>query len=186
MIETNRIEFKEKLTDNLEKEIVAFLNYGEGGFLYIGINNNGNTVGLNNIDEIQLKIKDRLKFNIEPSCLGLFDIVVEKKDNRNIIKIIVASGTEKPYYLKKQGMSSRGCFIHKGSASERMLTQMINLLFSCRTRNSIGKIKSHNQDLIKILNRGDATIKEHLANLKKEGVLKRVGSTKSGYWEVNK
>ncbi len=34
------------------------------------------------------------------------------------------------------------------------------------------------------LNKGDGTIKEHLVGLKKEGKLKRVGSTKSGYWEV--
>ena len=40
------------------------------------------------------------------------------------------------------------------------------------------------QDLMTILNKGDATIKEHLAKLKKEGLLKRVGSTKSGYWEL--
>ena len=28
-------------------------------------------------------------------------------------------------------------------------------------------------------------IKQHLSNLKKEGKIKRIGSTKSGYWEVN-
>jgi ATP-dependent DNA helicase RecG len=39
-------------------------------------------------------------------------------------------------------------------------------------------------DLMKILGKADGTIKEHLANLKKEGKLKRKGSTKSGYWEV--
>ena len=27
-------------------------------------------------------------------------------------------------------------------------------------------------------------VKQHLANLKKDGVIKRAGSTKSGYWEV--
>ena len=27
-------------------------------------------------------------------------------------------------------------------------------------------------------------IKQHLANLKKDAIIKRVGSTKSGYWEV--
>lgn len=39
MPETNRIEFKEKLTKDLdlEKEVIAFLNYNEGGFIYIGI-----------------------------------------------------------------------------------------------------------------------------------------------------
>jgi len=27
-------------------------------------------------------------------------------------------------------------------------------------------------------------VKQHLVNLKRDGVIKRVGSTKSGYWEV--
>ena len=36
--ESNRVEFKEKLNDKLEKEIVAFLNNKEGGILYIGLN----------------------------------------------------------------------------------------------------------------------------------------------------
>jgi ATP-dependent DNA helicase RecG len=40
-------------------------------------------------------------------------------------------------------------------------------------------------DLMQILDKADGTIKEHLSNLKKEGKLKRVGSTKSGSWEVN-
>ena len=39
-------------------------------------------------------------------------------------------------------------------------------------------------DLMNILGKADGTIKEHIANLKKEGVLERVGSTKSGYWKV--
>ena len=34
------------------------------------------------------------------------------------------------------------------------------------------------------LNKADGTIKEHLSNLKKDGIIKRVGSTKSGYWKV--
>ena len=28
---------------------------------------------IENFDDIQLKIKDKLKTNIQPSCLGLFD-----------------------------------------------------------------------------------------------------------------
>jgi predicted HTH transcriptional regulator len=35
MKESNRIEFKEKLTPELEKEVVAFLNT-EGGDIFIG------------------------------------------------------------------------------------------------------------------------------------------------------
>ena len=41
-------------------------------------------------------------------------------------------------------------------------------------------------DLMNILSKADGTIKEHLDNLKKEGKLKRVGSNKSGVWQVIK
>ncbi len=120
MIETNRVEYKSKLADGLEKEVVAFLNYKEGGVVYIGIEKDGSVVGVENCDEVQLKIKDKLKHNIEPSCLGLFDVMVEQKEHKDIIKIIVASGSETPYYVKKYGMSPKGCFVRLGSASEPM------------------------------------------------------------------
>ncbi len=147
MPETNRIEYKRELSDGLEKEVIAFLNYREGGIIYIGIDKNGNTYGLPDADGDQLKIKDRLKNNIRPSALGLFDIVSEEREGKNILKIIVASGPEKPYYLKKYGMSEKGCFIRLGSAAEPMPQKMIDELFAKRTRNSISKIKAGRQDL---------------------------------------
>ena len=147
MFESNRIEYKQELTDNLEKEVVAFLNYREGGFIYLGIDNSGNVVGLKDIDEIQLRVKDRLKNNIAPSCMGLFDVIAEKRSGFDILKIIVAGGSEKPYFLRKYGMTEKGCFIRTGSASEPMPQSMIEEQFSKRTRNSIGKIVSNRQDL---------------------------------------
>ena len=44
MFETDRVEFKIKLNDNLEKEVVAFLNSREGGIIYIGIDKDGNAM----------------------------------------------------------------------------------------------------------------------------------------------
>ncbi|MES2139986.1 MAG: RNA-binding domain-containing protein [Bacteroidota bacterium] len=147
MSETNRIEYKQELTDSLEKEVIAFLNYHEGGVIYIGIDKKGKTIGVADPDGDMLKIKDRLKNNISPSCMGLFDVISETKNGKDIIKIIIASGSEKPYYIKKQGMSERGCFIRIGTAAEPMSNKMIEELFAKRTRNSISKIKSNKQDL---------------------------------------
>jgi predicted HTH transcriptional regulator len=147
MTESNRIEYKRELTNGLEKEVVAFLNYREGGIIYIGIDKNGSVVGLQDSDTIQLKIKDRLKNNIHPSCLGLFDVVNEQREGKDIIKLIIASGYEKPYYLKKYGMTAKGCYLRVGSASEPMDKDMIEDLFSRRTRDSLGKIVSNKQDL---------------------------------------
>lgn len=145
MTENSRIEFKSKLTDDLEKEVVAFLN-AEGGVVYIG-RDETKAYKLNNIDELQLKIKDRLKHNISPSILGLFDITVEEFNGEKVIKIIVASGSEKPYYIRKKGMSEKGCFIRIGSSSEPMNAKMIEELFSKRVRTTLRNIVSPRQDL---------------------------------------
>ena len=145
MVETNRVEYKRKLTDELEKEIVAFLN-SEGGALYIG-RDESTVFTLQNIDELQLKIKDRLKHNISPSILGLFDIIVEKFQEGTIIKILVASGSEKPYYITKRGMSEKGCFIRVGSSSEPMNNKLIEEIFAKRVRISLKNIISPRDDL---------------------------------------
>ena len=149
MSETNRIEYKAQLTKDLdlEKEVVAFLNYHEGGSIYIGIDKTGSPLGVTDPDGDMLKIKDRIRNNISPSAMGLFDVISEEKDGKTIIKIIVASGSEKPYFKKKYGMTEKGCFIRVGTAAEPMPQAMIYKLFATRTRNSIGKIKSHRQEL---------------------------------------
>ncbi len=149
MKETNRIEYKQELTPDvdIEKEVIAFLNTIEGGFVFIGIDKTCKTVGVADTDGDILKIKDRIKNNISPSAMGLFDVVEEEEDGKEIIKIIVAGGSEKPYFKKKYGMTARGCYIRLGTAAEPMPQAMIDKLFASRTRNSIGKIKSQRQDL---------------------------------------
>ncbi len=140
--ETNRIEFKRELNDKLEKEVIGFLNNNEGGHIYIGIDDDGYLHPIDNIDALQLKIKDRIKHNIYPSTMGLFDVSLESLEDEAYIKVTVASGSEKPYYIKSFGMSPKGCFLRIGSATEPMTNNMIEDLFARRTRNSIGKIKS--------------------------------------------
>lgn len=149
MPETNRIEYKAHLTKDLdlEKEVVAFLNYQEGGLVYIGIDKTDTVVGVSDPDADMLRIKNRIKNNICPSVLGLFDVVAEEKDGKSVIKIVVASGSEKPYFKKKYGMTEKGCYLRIGTAAEPMPQKMIEELFASRTRNSIGKIKAARQDL---------------------------------------
>lgn len=147
IMEDSRNEFKEILNDALEKEVIAFLTKN-GGNIYIGIANDGRVVGINeDIDTLQLKIKDRIKNNILPSTLGLFDIDVENYDGKNIIHITVANGKEKPYFLKKEGMTSKGCFIRVGSSVESLTENQIMEYYSKRTKNSLSNIVSPTQKL---------------------------------------
>ena len=72
--------------------------------------------------------------------------------------------------------------------SNRMTTQETT---QETTRGKIIRLLKKNphytRDQLAVLtDRSDATVKEHLANLKKDGIRKRIGSTKTGYWEVKK
>lgn len=145
--ENNRTEFKIELNDKLEKEVVAFLNNREGGILYIGVDDEGNPVGVPDMDGTQLKIADRIKNNILPSTMGLFDIVSDTVDGVPIIKVLISSGLEKPYYIKKQGMSPGGCFIRMGTSSQPMTTTMIDDLYSKRIHTTLRNIPAPRQDL---------------------------------------
>ena len=129
--ETNRIENKEQLNEDFEQEVIAFLNYKEGGIIYVGLT--------------QLQIKDRIKNNIQPSTLGLFDVTVETIDNKEVIKVIISSGTEKPYYLRKKGRTPEGCYIRVGSSKERMTERMIDDMYSRRIKNTLKEIDSPRQ-----------------------------------------
>ena len=79
--------------------------------------------------------------------MGLFDVISENNNGLDIIKIVVASGSEKPYFLRKFGMTEKGSFMRIGAAAEPMPQKLIDELFAKRTRNSIGKIKSNQQAL---------------------------------------
>ena len=142
MSESQRMEYKRELTDGLEKEVVAFLNAREGGVLLMGVDDNGDVVGIENGDQLQLIIKDRLKHNIQPSIMGLFEIELVEQQGLEIIRITLAGGPEKPYFLKKYGMTEKGCYLRVGTASEPMPQSHIDELYSRRIRNTIGRMES--------------------------------------------
>ena len=147
MTESQNVEYKSILNDRFERTAVAFFNSRTGGILYIGVEDNGTVVGVKNPDIIQLQIADRLKNNISPSVLGLYDIILENKAGKEVLKIIFSSGPEKPYYIRKSGMTPEGCFIRVGSQTQNLTPQMIESFFARRARNNIRVIEAPRQDL---------------------------------------
>lgn len=145
--ETNRIENKEQLNEDFEQEVIAFLNYKEGGIIYVGIRKDGQVVGVKDIDLIQLQIKDRIKNNIQPSALGLFDVIIETIDGKDVIKVVISSGTEKPYYLRRKGRTPEGCYVRVGSSKERMTERMIDDMYAKRVKHTLKEIDSPRQEL---------------------------------------
>jgi ATP-dependent DNA helicase RecG len=145
-MESVTIEYKIGLTDDFEKEIVAFLN-SIGGELFIGVNNDGNVIGIDNVDKQSLSVIDRIKNNILPTTLGLFNVDVKQESGKSYIHITVAQGLEKPYYLRKYGMSVKGCYTRIGSQTSQMTQKLIDKLSSQRIANTLSNVISPNQHL---------------------------------------
>ncbi len=153
--EDERTEYKAQLNDKLEREVVAFLNSSQGGDIYIGVADNGTVVGVKDPDKQQLTISHRIRDNIQPSCLGFYDVYAQQHDSKTIIHIVVTRGTEKPYYIKKYGMSPAGCYLRVGSGVQPMNPTMIDQLYSSRIRDSLRniispKISTHSFKQLKI------------------------------------
>ena len=123
-IESEKVELKERLTDTLCKEIETFLNT-EGGIIYIGIKDNGDVIGVENVDVVLRKIFDIISDQIEPNAIDCVYPEIVYDASKIIIIINVKKGYETLYCIKKYGFSSNGCHLRVGTTCKSMSLEMI-------------------------------------------------------------
>ena len=63
--ESETVELKEVVVDDIKKEIIAFANC-DGGKLYIGVRDDGTVIGLDNADSVSLQISNMVRDAIKP------------------------------------------------------------------------------------------------------------------------
>ncbi len=119
--ESETLELKEKYTDAVIRDIVAFLN-SQGGDIYIGISDDGAIKGIDTsqLDEIQKKISDCITNQIEPHPLNEISVITMVEDAKNIIQLKINKGFKPIYCIKKYGFSSKGCLIRIGTTCKEM------------------------------------------------------------------
>lgn len=126
MLENENVEFKKDYTENIYKEIVAFLN-SCSGTIYIGYSDNGELIGLDNSKEIEEKISNGIVQKITPDCSIFVAINNCILDGKEYITINVSKGIN-VYSLKDKGVL-KGTYIRNGScsipATEETVKQMI-------------------------------------------------------------
>lgn len=118
--EDYKIEFKREFIDDIDKEIIAFLN-SEGGTIYVGLNDDGSIFkNFLNVDknELDLKIGNLLQNLIYPSA---YRNVSYSFNESGIFVINITEGPNKPYYLKSKGPKPSGVFLRVGSSKRNAL-----------------------------------------------------------------
>lgn len=128
MVEDKKTEFKREYVEDVKKTLVAFANT-DGGNIYIGIDDNGNAVELNNIDETMLQITNIIRDAIKPDLTTFCNIGTETHNGKKIVKVTVNRGTARPYYLAVKGIRPEGVYVRQGAssvpASESTILSMI-------------------------------------------------------------
>lgn len=111
--ESERIEYKSQMIEDLYREVIAFAN-SNGGVIYIGIDDQGNLTGIDNVDETYTRITNGIRDAIAPDVTMFVRYIIQ--DNK-VIQIEVGEGSYKPYYIKSKGMKPNGVYVRHGASS---------------------------------------------------------------------
>lgn len=114
--ESETIELKEVVVDDIKKAIIAFANC-DGGKLYIGVRDDGTVVGLDNADSISLQISNMVRDAIKPDITMFLHYETIVENGKNIVAVDIQRGTDRPYYLAKKGMRPEGVYVRQGYSS---------------------------------------------------------------------
>lgn len=119
--ETENIEFKSGFTEEIYKDVIAFANT-DGGVLYIGIDNDGNAIGLNNVDDEYTRITNGIRDAILPDVTMFVKYTIQEN---KVVRITINEGTNKPYYLRSKGLKPNGVYVRQGTSSVRASSEQI-------------------------------------------------------------
>lgn len=113
IMEDVNTEYKLKVTEGIYKEVIAFANT-DGGTIYVGVDDQGKEVGLENANEELTRINNGIRDAVKPDITMVTEVSIKKN---NLIEIAVNEGNNKPYYLRNKGIRPAGVFVRQGSSS---------------------------------------------------------------------
>lgn len=141
--ESERIEYKSRLIDDIFKEVIAFANT-DGGVIYIGIDDQGNVTGIDDVDETYTRLTNGIRDAIQPDVTMFVRYVLQ--DNK-VIRIEVGEGSYKPYYLKGKGLKPAGVYVRQGATSVQASPEQIRRMIKESDGDVFEEMRTLRQDL---------------------------------------
>ncbi len=141
--ETENIEFKSQFTEEIYKEVIAFANT-DGGIVYVGIDNDGNAIGLTDVDNEYTRITNGIRDAIIPDVTMFVRFTVQEN---KVVRITVSEGSNKPYYLKGKGLKPSGVYVRQGTSSVPASPEQIRQMIKDSDGDTFEEIRSLEQDL---------------------------------------
>lgn len=104
--ESETVELKSIVVEDIKKEIIAFANC-EGGKLYIGVQDDGTVVGLDDPDGVALQISNMVRDAIKPDVTMFLRYKTIEEQGKKLVVVDIQQGTERPYYIAKKDLDQR-------------------------------------------------------------------------------
>lgn len=111
--ESEHIEYKSQIVNDIYKEVIAFANT-DGGVIYIGIDDKGNLTDIENVDETYTRLTNGIRDAIAPDVTMFVRYILQEN---KVIRVEVGEGSYKPYYLKSKGIRPAGVYVRQGASS---------------------------------------------------------------------
>ena len=96
--ESETVELKSVVVEDIKKEIIAIANC-EGGKLYIGVQDDGTVVGLDDPDGVALQVSNMVRDAIKPDVTMFLRYTTIDVQDKKIVAIDIQQGSERPYYI---------------------------------------------------------------------------------------
>ena len=114
--ESERTEFKSIVVTDIKKEIIAFANC-DGGKIYIGIEDDGTVIGVEDSDSVALQVSNMVRDAIKPDLTMFLHYETKEIEQKQVVIIDIQRGTERPYYIVKKGLRPEGVYVRQGYSS---------------------------------------------------------------------
>ena len=144
--ESETVELKRIYIDDIRKEIIAMCNCS-GGTIYVGVDDDGSVVGVENCDETIQRITNTVRDSIKPDITMFLRYDTLTVDGKEIVSVAVQSGTNRPYYLAAKGLRPEGVFVRQGTSSVPASDAAIRQMIKETDGDNYEDMRSLNQDL---------------------------------------
>lgn len=144
--ETETVELKSIVMDDLKKEIIAFANC-DGGTLYVGVADDGTVLGVENADECALQISNMMRDAVKPDVTMFIHYETLNCEGKAVVAVNIQRGTNRPYYLAKKGLRPEGVYVRQGYSSVPATDTAIRQMIKETDGDSFENMRSINQAL---------------------------------------
>ncbi|MCM1062177.1 MAG: putative DNA binding domain-containing protein [Eubacterium sp.] len=141
--ESESIEYKSIVVDDICKSVIAFANTN-GGIIYVGYDDKGNAVGIDNVDKEYTALTNMIRDSIAPDITMFVKYTLH---NNNTISVEVSEGTAKPYYIKSKGLKPSGVYVRQGASSAQASPEQIRMMIKLSDGDVFETVRSLNQNL---------------------------------------